>query len=1212
MFGTVFRYELRYHLRRPITWLYFALFAAGSFMFMSTDAIQLAGVSGQIMRNSPWVIMRAELVVVTLGMIIIAGLVGSSILRDYQYRAHELLFTTPITRFAYLGGRFAGAFIVMVIVHFGIPIGLMAGAMMPWLDQTKLLPLDAGSYFIPFVTVVIPTVLVISATFFAVGALTRNQFAVHTQGIFFLVALLIAQTLMGDMANRSLGVMLDPLGTSAYLLMTRYWSVAQKNSLGAPLHGVLLANRMLWVALSVGIWGLTYSLFRFRSAPPSLGRKRKPVDTPAGEAAPPQAGVAGVTPTGVTRVTQSFSTATWWRQTLSTARLTFWSVVRQVPFAAIVVIGLVNLGIAAAYSDAIFGQRVWPVTYTMLEVLNGQFAIFFVVLIALYAGDAVWREREQRSDGIVDALPAPTSVSLVGKITGLVMVWSAVLLLLIVAGVLYQARHGYFRFEIPLYIAYLFGTVLPSLIQLTILAVLIHVVVNQKYVGHALVILFFVLRGSLPRFGLEHPIFQYAKAGPLRYSDMNGFGPFVPGLFWNALFWSGVAGLLGVLAYLAWVRGSDASWATRRQNASRRWRGPVKWVTVVFLLVVAGAGLVLVRNARVNHWRTAAETRHRGAEYERRFRSLEHLATPRMVDAAVRADLVPEHTRFTVSGTFTYVNEQSVPIDSILVMLPSHEDLRIDTVTWSRPATVLVDDSVSRVRVFRIDQGLPPQDSISLRYRAHYEARGFPIIDVDTAVAAIPIRQAIAANGAFVNYSYFPYLGYLSMRELDSDADRKKEGLPPKRRLPPIDDAPSRMFTYLQANQDWITFRATVSTAPDQIAVAPGYLEREYEENGRRVFEYQAHEPMLAFWAFQSARYEVKRDKWNDVAIEIYYHQDHQYNLDRMMEAVKGSLEEFSTRFGPYQFKQFRILEFPRYSQFAQAFPNTIPFSENIGFILRAGTNSADIDTPFYVTSHELAHQWWFHQVVGGYVQGATILSESLANYSAILLMEKTFGKDNIRKFLQQQLDQYLVGRGREAKAELPLMLVEDQPYIHYNKGSVALYALRDLIGDDAMNRALSRFVKDKAFQRPPFPISRDLLAYLEAETPDSVRYAIDDLFRTITLWDDEVEDATATKRDDGKYEVAIRVKALKTRSDSLGNETRVQVNDLMDIGVFGGDAPGFALGRPLYLEKHWIRSSDTTIRVVVDGLPRKAGIDPYNKLIDRNPRDNVLDVKAP
>jgi aminopeptidase N len=330
-----------------------------------------------------------------------------------------------------------------------------------------------------------------------------------------------------------------------------------------------------------------------------------------------------------------------------------------------------------------------------------------------------------------------------------------------------------------------------------------------------------------------------------------------------------------------------------------------------------------------------------------------------------------------------------------------------------------------------------------------------------------------------------------------------------------------------------------------------------------------------------------------------------------MMASMKASLQDFSTRFSPYQFKQVRILEFPRYSQFAQAFPNTVPFSENIGFILRAGTKPDDIDTPYYVTAHEVAHQWWFHQVVGGNVQGATVLSEALANYSAILVMEQTFGRDNIRKFLRGQLDSYLTGRGREAKAEQPLMLVENQPYIHYNKGSLALYALRDLIGEQAMDRALSRFIKDKAFQKPPFTTSRELVQYLEAETPDSLRYALDDLFRTITLWDNAVEEGSVSVQEDGTYDVAIRVHAAKLRADSLGNERAVPMSDLVDIGVFGDKDTSASLGKPLYLAKHRI-AGDTTLHIVVDSPPRSVGVDPYNKLIDRNPSDNVMRVKAP
>ena len=128
--------------------------------------------------------------------------------------------------------------------------------------------------------------------------------------------------------------------------------------------------------------------------------------------------------------------------------------------------------------------------------------------------------------------------------------------------------------------------------------------------------------------------------------------------------------------------------------------------------------------------------------------------------------------------------------------------------------------------------------------------------------------------------------------------------------------------------------------------------------------------PILAYHAYLSARWEVKKDRWNDVEIAVYYHPDHPYNVDKMIEATKKGLEYFSTHFGPYQHRQFRILEFPRFASFAEAFPNTIPFSEGIGFIAKLD-DPDEIDYVTYVTAHELAHQWWAHQVIGAGVQGS-------------------------------------------------------------------------------------------------------------------------------------------------------------------------------------------------------------------------------------------------
>ena len=228
----------------------------------------------------------------------------------------------------------------------------------------------------------------------------------------------------------------------------------------------------------------------------------------------------------------------------------------------------------------------------------------------------------------------------------------------------------------------------------------------------------------------------------------------------------------------------------------------------------------------------------------------------------------------------------------------------------------------------------------------------------------------------------------------------------------------------------------------------------ERSEGGRRHFRYEMDAPILNFWSILSARYTVARDEWRPkdggepVAIEIYHHDVHAYNVDKMIAAIKASLDCFTVEFSPYQHRQVRILEFPQYASFAQSFPNTIPYSESIGFIADASAEE-DIDYVFYVTAHEVAHQWWAHQVIGADVQGSTMMSESLAQYSALMIMERAYGRDKMKKFLAYELRSYLRGRSGETKKELPISLAEDQPYIHYNKGSLVFYALREYLGED-------------------------------------------------------------------------------------------------------------------------------------------------------------------
>ena len=187
--------------------------------------------------------------------------------------------------------------------------------------------------------------------------------------------------------------------------------------------------------------------------------------------------------------------------------------------------------------------------------------------------------------------------------------------------------------------------------------------------------------------------------------------------------------------------------------------------------------------------------------------------------------------------------------------------------------------------------------------------------------------------------------------------------------------------------------------------------------------------------------HEVAPETWNGFNLEVYYLKDHPWNISRMIHSMKKSLDYYIENFGPYKHKQARIVEFPRVATYAAAFPGTMPYSKSFGFIFNLN-HPDDIDQVFYVVAHETAHQWWNEQVIGANMEGATLLSElseSLAQYSSLMVMEKELGRDRMRKFLKYEMDQYLSARGREQLRERPLWKVEyKQFYVFYKKAAVA------------------------------------------------------------------------------------------------------------------------------------------------------------------------------
>ena len=522
---------------------------------------------------------------------------------------------------------------------------------------------------------------------------------------------------------------------------------------------------------------------------------------------------------------------------------------------------------------------------------------------------------------------------------------------------------------------------------------------------------------------------------------------------------------------------------------------------------------------------------------------------------------------------------------------------------WSlQGADVAWQDEDHNYTAWALHEPLLPGDQLQLDFVTSIENPGFRNSGNTT---------SIVFNGTFFNsMEATPVLGFSRGLMLSDRQERREHGLEPIDRMPKLEDERARRNSYLRSDSDWIQFETTVSTVSDQLAIAPGYLQREWEEGDRRYFHYEMDAPIQNFYSYLSADYTVARDEWNDVDIAVYYHDPHSYNVDRMIEGVKESLDYFSREFSPYQYKQVRILEFPAYASFAQSFPNTIPYSESIGFV--ADIDEEDVDYVFYVTAHEIAHQWWAHQVMGANTQGGTVVVETLAQYSALMVMEQKYGPQVMRRFLKYELDNYLRSRGGERIEELPLLRVENQPYIHYRKGSVVMYALKDYLGEDAVNRALRKLIENHAYKYQPYTQSVDLVRYLREEAQSAEhQQLITDLFEKIVLFDLKVTDAEVSERDDERFDVTLTVNAAKFEADGEGRETEVPLSLAIDVGAFTKNPDDAKPGETpeLYLARHPISEGENQITLTLDEAPEYVGIDPYNKLVDRNSDDNVKSV---
>ena len=1190
MFKTFFSTELKYTLKQPMVYIFLAIITILVFAATASDSVRIGGSIGNVVKNSPYVITQFVSIMSIFGLLIGAAFFNNAALRDYNNHFNEIIFSTPLSKFGYFFGRFFGALIIATVPLLGVFLGVLLGTLiapiMNWEDADRFGEFYLSAFVNNYFLFILPNMFFAGAIIYSMAMAWRSTIISFVGAMVIIVAYLVSGTLMSDIDNEVIGAITDTFGIRTYSLTTKYFTTIEKNTVSPMFAGLLLLNRVVWVAF--GALVLVGSYFRF-----SFLEKNKKIKKEKEVKGEEQATFK------LSKLEPEFNSSTEWVQFKSFFTVNFLSIIKSATFKILVVFSAILLISGLWGGFKYFGLQSYPLTYEIIGTINGSTMMFLIIILVFFSGELIWRDRDSKINEVIDASPHTSIISMFAKSLSLVAVVSILNWFFILCGIIYQLGNGFTRIELGVYFVDFISSNFALFFVWAGVLVMIQVLVNNKYIGYFISILvLFLWEILMSMLDLSSNMLSIGSGPSMRYSDMSGFGPGVEGAIWFNTYWGLFSLIALMIAGSLWNRGIVSSLMDRikiaKKQVPKKFQLLIASTTIIWVIV---AGIVYYNTQVLNSYDSSDVVEEARATYEKTYKKYINVDLPLVTDVKYFVDIFPEDRNVNVKTVMKLTNKGVSAIDSIHYNLSDGWDIEIKIPN----SEIVLDDTELDYRIYQLSPALQSGETIEIEIESKFITKGFQNGMGSTSVLK---------NGTFFNnFDFIPSMGYNSRVELSDKSTRKKYELAPKERMAKLEEncTGNCMSNYLtNGHSDYINAETVISTSLDQTAIAPGSLIKQWEENGRNYFHYKVDHISQDFYAFISARYEKKTREWNGVDIEVYYDEKHGVNVDMMLDAVERSLQYYSDNFGPYYHKQCRVIEFPRYATFAQAFPGSMPYSEAFGFVVNLEDEN-DNNVIDAVIAHEMAHQWWAHQVVGASMQGGTMMSESFSEYSSLMTMKSiTENPMKMREFLKYDHDRYLRGRGGERIGELPLYKVENQQYLHYGKGSVILYALQDYIGEEKVNLAMKNFLEEYRYKEPPYPTSLDFLRHLEPVVPDSFQYLITDWFKEITLYDNRLKDASYTELPNGKYQVTMKLETVKIKADSGGVETKVPMNDWIDIGFFADEDEDDLM----FQKRVKFDEPEMTFVFELDSLPAKAAIDPRHILIDRVYKDNIKTIK--
>lgn len=1176
MLAAALRFEMGYHFRQTT-------FRIAALLFLVLGILMPFGSFGgeEIHRNAPYVI-NFIICLLSLFTIFVSTLACAAVvLRDSNHGMEPLIFTTSVGRLPYFLVRLLGLLSTVFLV---VSLAAMSMATVVFIAPPERLgPFHFFHYLAPLLAFGLPAIVFCSSIVFATALLTRNARFVYAAGvlifiIYFTASILGNSPVMAGSVPAPGGpgwfsVLIDPFGFTAFFGETMNWPAWRRNQELFPLTPTFIANRLLWTAISLALLGIAYGRFKFRV----LSEKDKK-DTP--EARPIVSLPYRTISTHIKKHyyhRQTFvrilrlETKTLFNPILTTLILALWIFFNAVEL-------FENL------SNGPYGVRSYATSGILAEQLVAVRPA--LLLIIFYASELIHREKATGIQPLIFTTPVSAMIFAIAKSLALIA-WILTLVTVHIAiGVAVQSFSGFEVFEWGTYFSLYYYAGLP-LVLYAILILFIQTVVANKYLGmllSGLVIGIFIFGRQL---GLESYLVRFATAPRLRYSDFHGFGHSGLSFHWHMLYWAFIALALAAGAARMWPGNAPEQWPARICAGITR-AGKAGAFSSLGILLAIGTGFYIeFKTGHSAHNRTGATDMEWQARYERKYKPLENLPQPVVTAVDLHTDLFPAGHYYTVKGTLRVKNKSKQPATRFYIGIDP--DIELLALRPEGASLVSSDESFGQ-HCYRPHRPLAPGQEMIVHFAIRADRSAFKTFNSE---------NAVARNGSYIELEkYLPHFGYRSAYEIEDPEQRRRNGLPVSKRI-------------LSSDHDYhfIHFQNIISTETGQHAVTVGKLVKRWENAGRSYFHYRSRLPIPDMFALSTASYAVKTERYKGTTFRVYHLTGHSQNVPAMMQAMKDAVEYGNANFGPYQHDELTLAEIPHYPGSATAYPGVIFSQERANFRSNL-SDSSGFNFTYATTAHETAHQWWAGQVAAPAGPGYALLTESLAKYTEAIVTEKRFGKMYLRPYHVKDAQLYFAYRSAAGEKEMPLWKTTEQPFVHYQKGGLAIFRLKEILGEAHLARALHELVKQHGYPSQK-PSPADLIGALKRGTNAAQAQLIDVLFKKVIVFDNDIKIRSTKPLPHNSQLLTLEINVRKT-DETSGKPVPLEPRDDIDIAVFDQElTSGSAPAKPaVYLKRHHFSKGRSVISMVVPRGPVTVMLDPLSCMLDVNDHNNVVVLK--